>query len=72
MHRTLKYTPSSPVEALQRRSVAIRLQEIEGNPFTPEEVAMFEMFDREGWSPDKRREYLLGLARPAGVPHAAE
>ncbi|MCX7381320.1 MAG: hypothetical protein NT133_07865 [Alphaproteobacteria bacterium] len=72
MDRTLKYTPSSPAEARQRRSVAMRLQEIEGNPFTPEEVAMFEMFDREGWSSDKRREYLLGVARPAGVPHAAE
>ena len=72
MDRTLQYTPTTPEEARKRRLVAMRLQEIEGNPFTAEDVAMFEMFDREGWSPDKRREYLLGLARPAGVPRAAE
>ena len=38
---------------------AIHLQEMEDNPLTAEEVAMFEMFEREGWSAEKRREYIL-------------
>lgn len=36
-------------------------QKIEGNPLTPEEIEMFEMFEREGWSPDRRRAYILAL-----------
>lgn len=35
------------------------LQAIEGNPLTAAEKRMFEMFDREGWSPERRREYVL-------------
>jgi len=35
-----------------------KLQELEGNPFTPEDEAMFEMFDREGWTPEQRIAYL--------------
>lgn len=50
----------------------MRLQEIEGNPFTPEEALMFEMFDREGWPPERRRAYILERARHVGVSHAAE
>ncbi len=72
MNRTLKYTPTTPAEARKRRLVAMRLQEIEGNPFTAEEVAMFDMFDREGWSPERRRDFLLERARRGGVSHAAE
>ena len=36
-------------------------QAIAGNPLTPEEIAMFEMFEREGWPPDRRRMYILNL-----------
>lgn len=36
-----------------------RLQEIEDNPFTSDEIAMFEMFEREGWSPERQRDYML-------------
>ncbi|MDF1807763.1 hypothetical protein [Hyphomonas sp.] len=35
-----------------------KLQELEGNPFTPEDEAMFAMFDREGWTPEQRIAYL--------------
>ncbi len=38
---------------------AAHLQAIEGNPLTAEEIAMFEMFEREGWSPERRRAHIL-------------
>lgn len=66
MDQTLKYTPTSPAGARKRRIVAMRLQEIEGNPLSLDQVAMFEMFDREGWSHEKRRAFLLERARHAG------
>lgn len=72
MDQSLKYTSTSSAAARQRRRVAMRLQEIEGNPFTPEEALMFEMFDREGWPPERRRAYILERARHVGVSHAAE
>ena len=46
-------------ERKQRLAEAIKFQEIEGNPLTAEEIAMFEMFEREGWSHEKRREYII-------------
>ncbi len=36
-----------------------RLQEIEGNPFDAEDIAMFEMFEREGWSEEAQRAYVI-------------
>lgn len=36
-------------------------QAIEGNPLTQEEIEMFEMFEREGWSHERRRAYILAL-----------
>jgi len=41
----------------------MRLQEVEGNPLSEEQVGMFEMFEREAWSHEKRRAYILGKAR---------
>ncbi|MBI1227810.1 MAG: hypothetical protein GC192_21425 [Bacteroidetes bacterium] len=46
-----------------RLAEAINLQKIEGNPLTLEEIAMFEMFEHEGWSDEKCREYILGQFR---------
>lgn len=43
----------------------MHLQAIEGNPLSPEDVAMFEMFEREGWTHEQRRAYIL--ARVAAV-----
>ena len=37
-------------------------QAVEGNPLSSEEIAMFEMFDREAWSPARRRAHILALA----------
>lgn len=37
---------------------AMRLQEIEHNPLDPEQVAMFAMFERQGWSERQRLDYL--------------
>jgi hypothetical protein len=43
------------------------LHEIEGNPLDAEDIAMFEMFEREGWDGDRCREYIL-----ARIPVAAK
>jgi hypothetical protein len=50
-------------EARQRRLEAMRLQEIESNPLSPDQVAMFEMFEREKWSHERCLEYILERAR---------
>jgi hypothetical protein len=50
-----------------RRIEAMNLQAIEGNPLDAEDVAMFEMFEREGWSDDQWRAYIL-----ARVPASAK
>jgi len=42
----------------------MRFQEIEGNPLTPDEVRMFEMFEREAWPFEKCRDYILSKAKP--------
>ena len=52
-------TPEEVAEARQRRLEAMRLQEIEGNPATAEDIAMFEMFEREAWSHERRIAYIL-------------
>jgi hypothetical protein len=46
------------------RGVAMRLQEIEGNPLSADQVAMFEMFERQKWSHEKRRAYILARTKP--------
>jgi hypothetical protein len=46
-------------EARQRRLEAMNLQTIEGNPLDAEDIAMFEMFEREGWPHERRRAYIL-------------
>lgn len=51
---------------------ALHLQAIEGNPLTAEEIAMFEMFEREGWSPERRRAHILRRIQDRGRVAAAE
>jgi|GEM_PF-2858313 len=49
-------TPDPENAAARARCLAaLNMEEIEGNPLTAEEVAMFEMFEREGWTLEKRR-----------------
>lgn len=54
-----RLSPAEVEEARRRRLDAMALQEIEGNPLTAEEVELFEMFEREAWSHERRRAYLL-------------
>lgn len=51
---------------------ACALQDIESNPLTPEEIAMFDMFRREGWSDERVLEFLGTLARKQASDLAAE
>ena len=55
-----------------RLAEAAHLQAIEGNPLTAEEIAMFEMFEREGWSPERRRAHIARRIRDRGRVAAAE
>ena len=68
MKQSVRLTPSEVEAARKRRLSAMRLQEIEGNPLSADDVAMFEMFEREAWPHDRRRAYILAHA----VPLAAE
>lgn len=55
-----------------RLEEAAHLQAIEGNPLTAEEIAMFEMFEREGWPPERRRAHILRRIKDRGRIAAAE
>jgi hypothetical protein len=48
------------------------LNAIEGNPLDAEDMAMFEMFERERWSHERCIAYIIDKARKAEMPHAAE
>jgi hypothetical protein len=62
-------TPDRPTLSVERQRLleAMNLQAIEGNPLDAEDVAMFEMFEREGWSDERCRAFIL-----ARVPAAAK
>ncbi len=51
---------------------ACALQKIENNPLTSEEIAMFDMFRREGWSDERVLESLGARARKQASDLAAE
>jgi hypothetical protein len=72
MNEDVKLTPEEVAVVRQRRIEAMHLQIIEGNPLTAEDVAMFEMFDREGWSHQRRLEYLQKLGRELARTHDAK
>ena len=55
--------PPRGVAANRLLAEAAHLQEIEGNPLTSDELAMFEMFEREGWPPENRRAYIVRQIR---------
>ena len=55
-----------------RRLVATHLQEIEGNPLDADDVLMFEMFEREGWSHERRIAHIIERATMARFITAAE
>lgn len=41
---------------------AIHLQVLAGNPLTAEEIAMFEMFERERWPHERRLAHIRNKA----------
>jgi hypothetical protein len=50
---------------------AMHVQALESNPLDADQVAMFEMFDREGWSDERRRAYIHNrVLERIGVPAA--
>ena len=65
-------TSREAVPANDRLAEAANLQAIEGNPLTAEEIAMFEMFEREGWLPERRRAHILRRIEDRGRVAAAE
>lgn len=73
MERQTKITDSNPGDAPRRRRlVAQHLQSIESNPLDAEDIAMFEMFEREAWTHERRRAYILENACAASLVPAAE
>jgi hypothetical protein len=68
MNDGVRLSPDDVAATRKRRLEAMRLQEIEGNPLSAEDVAMFEMFEREAWPHERCRAYILAKA----VPLAAE
>lgn len=48
-----------PSDAHLRGLEADHLQQIEGNPLTGEERAMFASFEREGWTTERQRAHIL-------------
>lgn len=59
-------------EAKSLRFEAMHLQEIEGNPLDADDVALFEMFEREGWPHERRIAYLTERAKRIAAAPAAE
>ncbi len=56
----------------KRGAEAEHLQALEGNPLSADEKEMFAMFEREGWSFERRRDHINALfANQPGV-RAAE
>ena len=62
-----KLSKAEVAELRKLRLEAMNLQEIEGNPLDTEDIAMFEMFEREGWSDEQCRAYILARKPPAHI-----
>jgi hypothetical protein len=69
MAEPVEYLPEGPRLRLLE---AAHLQAIEGNPLTAEDFAMFEMFEREGFSAEQRRAYIISRIERSSSVHAAE
>ena len=62
-----KLSQAEIAELRQLRLEAMNLQAIEGNPFDADDITMFEMFEREGWSDEQCRAYILARAPASRV-----
>jgi hypothetical protein len=56
------FSTAEIAELRKLRLEAMNLQAIEGNPLDADDIAMFEMFEREGWTHDQRRDHINALA----------
>jgi hypothetical protein len=61
MKKSVSISPEYGSRA-HRRAEAFACHAIEGIEATAEDIAMFEMFDREGWSDEQRRVYIIAQA----------
>ena len=68
----MKLPPQEVEITRQRRLEAMKLQEIEGNPLDAEQIAMFEMFEREAWSHEQCLEHIRARTRSRLKLQAAE
>jgi len=50
----------------------MHLQAIENNPLDAEQAEMFRMFEREGWSAERRLEFIADRTRSRHRVHAAD
>ena len=62
MNETVKLFPNMAPEERSSLLFAMRLQEIESNPLDAEQIAMFEMFDRDGLTDEQCRAHLINRA----------
>jgi hypothetical protein len=60
-----RLSPEEVAATRERRLQAMHLQVIEGNPLDEEDIAMFEMFEREGWDHERRVAFILEKFRAA-------
>jgi hypothetical protein len=60
-----RLSPKQVAATRKRRLEAMHLQAIEGNPLDEQDIAMFEMFEREGWDDERCIAYILEQARAA-------
>lgn len=58
-------------DRLHRRAEAFALSAIEGQAPSSDDIAMFEMFDREGMSFEERRDYIIAQAKRDGEAELA-
>ena len=73
MRQDLPQPALSPAEATRARRLEMQhLQAIESNPLTAAEIAMFEMFEREGWGHERRRAHIVARFKRPVSPEAAE
>ena len=57
-----KLSKAAVARRRELRLEAMNLQEIEGNPLDAEDIAMFEMFERERCDDDRCRAYINARA----------
>jgi hypothetical protein len=55
--------PKPQIDREKLRKFGLKLQEIEGNPLSSEQIAMFDRLDRDGLTSDERLAVLTERAR---------